>query len=67
VPVRVDTTEARELLASGAWAVDVLPEATWREERLPDARSLPLATLDAGAVDGWDRDQPLLVYCFDDL
>jgi rhodanese-related sulfurtransferase len=67
VPVRIDTAEARELLASGAWAVDVLPAATWREEHLPAARSLPLATLDADAVAGWDRDQPLVVYCFDDL
>jgi rhodanese-related sulfurtransferase len=67
VPVRIDTAEARELLASGAWAVDVLPAATWREEHLPGARNLPLVTLDDAAVAGWDRDQPLVLYCSDDL
>ncbi len=67
MPVRIDTAETRELLASGAWAVDVLPAATFLEEHLPGARSLPLATLDEAAVATWDRDQPLVVYCFDDL
>jgi rhodanese-related sulfurtransferase len=67
MPVQVDTREAQELLASGAWAVDALPTPTWRDEHLPGARSLPLATLDDAAVEGWDRDQPLLVYCYDDL
>jgi rhodanese-related sulfurtransferase len=67
VVVRIDTVEVQELLASGAWAVDVLPAPTFREEHLPGARSLPLGTLDADAVAGWDREQPLVVYCFDDL
>jgi rhodanese-related sulfurtransferase len=67
VPVKVDTEEAQELLASGAWAVDVLPTETWREEHLPGARSLPLATLTPEDVADWDRDQPLVVYCYDDV
>jgi len=67
VPVQVDTEEVRDLLASGAWAVDALPEPTYREEHLPGARSLPLATLTADAVADWDRDHPIVTYCFDDL
>jgi rhodanese-related sulfurtransferase len=67
VPVRVDTQEVRELLAAGARAVDVLPAPTFQEEHLPGAVSLPLEFFDPAQVADWDRDHPVVVYCFDDL
>jgi rhodanese-related sulfurtransferase len=62
---RVDALEAKQLIADGITVLDALPEQTWRQERLPGARSMPLATFDPSKVEDVKRDEPLLVYCFD--
>ena len=62
---RVDSRRARELLSEGAVAVEVLPGNDYRTEHLPGARSVPLPELTAEAVADIDRDQPLVVYCYD--
>ena len=62
---RVDTDELQGLLAGGATLLEVLPRDQWTEERLPGARSLPLADLDEAAVADLDRQAPVVVYGFD--
>jgi rhodanese-related sulfurtransferase len=62
---RIDVDEARRLIDDGALVVDVLPEPTYESTHLPGAVSMPLSTLDEQAVDGMDRDRPMVVYCFD--
>jgi rhodanese-related sulfurtransferase len=64
MPTAIDTDRVRELLADGAQLIDVLPEETFRQEHLPGAVSIPLATIDK-AVDELDRSKPVIVYCYD--
>lgn len=62
---RVDALEAKELIGQGVVVFDALPESIWRQEHLPGARSMPLATFEPSKVEDLGRDEPLLVYCFD--
>jgi rhodanese-related sulfurtransferase len=65
---RVDALQTRDLLAEGARLVDVLPASVYAQEHLPGAISLPMDALDASAAAtalGDDRDQPVVVVCFD--
>lgn len=62
---RVDALEAQELMAGGVTVLDALPEATWRREHLPTARSMPLETFEPEKVADLDPVEPVLVYCFD--
>ena len=61
---RVDAAEARRLIADGIVVLDALPQATWADEHLPGARSLPLEEFQPDGFD-LDHDAALLVYCFD--
>jgi rhodanese-related sulfurtransferase len=62
---RVDALEAQQLIADGVRTLDVLPAAIYRQEHLPGAVSMPLETFEPAHVEGFERSQPLLVYCFD--
>jgi rhodanese-related sulfurtransferase len=62
-----DLPTVRRLIDEGAQVVEVLPEAEYREERLPGAISVPLKRLDAGSVSRLDRGRPVVVYCWDSL
>ena len=61
----VDTDDVRALLAGGALAVEVLPEADYVREHLPGAVSMPLDTIDARSTEALDRSRTLVVYCYD--
>ena len=63
---RIDLPALRELLATGAQLVEVLPGAEYTEQHLPDAISIPLKTLNA-TITGLDRARPMIVYCWDAL
>ena len=63
--VRVDALEAARLIADGITVVDVLPATTFRQEHLPGAISVPLATFEPSQVASLDKTAALLVYCFD--
>jgi rhodanese-related sulfurtransferase len=63
----IDNARVRELLASDAQLVEVLPEDEYREEHLPDAISIPLKQLDASTAAVLDRERPVMVYCWDSL
>ena len=66
MPTRVDALQARDLVASGAQLVDVLPRTIFDQEHLPGATSLPLDSLDAAAAEAaLDPQRPVVVYCFD--
>jgi len=62
---RVDATTAKAMIESGVTVIDVLPASVYREEHLPDARSVPLDTFQPSDASQFDRTAPLLVYCFD--
>jgi rhodanese-related sulfurtransferase len=63
----IDAHKLRELLASGAQLVEVLPEAEYREEHLPGAINIPLKQLDATTAQQLDRTRAVVVYCWDGL
>jgi rhodanese-related sulfurtransferase len=61
----IDTARARELLAAGAQALEVLPANAFDREHLPGARNIPLPELTRTAVEELDRDRPVVAYCYD--
>lgn len=62
---RIGSEDAKRLLDEGAQAVEVLPQADHRRERLPGAVSLPLARLTRESTADLDPSRPLVVYCYD--
>jgi rhodanese-related sulfurtransferase len=62
---RVDVDEAIRLVAGGAPVIDVLPQKIYDQEHLPGAMNVPLETFRPDDVAAYDRDQPIVVYCFD--
>lgn len=67
MPTNIDLTEVRELLDGGAQLVEVLPEPEFTEEHLPGAINIPLKQVTLANVAVLDRDQPVVVYCWDSL
>ena len=67
MPTEVDLHALDRLLASGAQLVEVLPAKEFDEEHLPGAISIPLRNLDASTVASLDRNQAVVVYCWDSL
>lgn len=64
MPRTVSRGEVRELVATGAQLVEVLPADEYRWAHLPGAINLPLKELDA-RTDQLDRSRPVIVYCHD--
>ena len=63
----ISLAEVRELTATGAQLVEVLPEAEYGEAHLPGAVNIPLVRLDASTTAVLDRGRPVVVYCWDSL
>ncbi|HEV8115256.1 MAG TPA: rhodanese-like domain-containing protein [Acidimicrobiales bacterium] len=57
----------RQLLDDGAQVVEVLERRQYRLAHLPGAVHLPAWELTRARADELDRDQPIVVYCFDNL
>lgn len=64
MPSEIDRHEVERLIGEGAQLVEVLPRDEYDEMHLPGARNVPLKELPALAVD-LDREQPVIVYCWD--
>lgn len=67
MPTRIEIQQLESLLDDGAQLVEVLPEAEFRDEHLPNARNIPLKQLDASTTAVLDKDNPVVVYCWDYL
>jgi phage shock protein E len=65
MPTRIEVDQLQQLLAGGAQLVEVLPEAEYLDEHIPQARSIPLKQLDATTTAGLDKASPVVVYCWD--
>ena len=65
MPQRIDVDRVLELVGDGAPLIDVLPETVYRQEHLPEAVNVPLATFRPEQLDALDRGRPIVVYCFD--
>ena len=65
MPIDIQREEVRRLVAAGAQLVDVLPRAEYDAEHIAGAINIPLKELDAKSTAILDRDQPVIVYCWD--
>ena len=63
----IDYPRLRRLLGEGAQLVEVLPVEEYTEMRLPGAVNIPLKTLDATSTAALDRNEAVIVYCWDGL
>jgi rhodanese-related sulfurtransferase len=65
MPTSIDRDQVQRLLTERAQLVEVLPQAEYEEEHLPDAINIPLKTLDAVSARRLERQRPVIVYCHD--
>jgi rhodanese-related sulfurtransferase len=63
----IDLAGLRELIASGAQLVEVLPAEEYEELHLPGAIDIPLKQLDAESTQQLDPGRDIVVYCWDGL
>jgi ArsR family transcriptional regulator len=61
--IRRDTV--RHMVKGGAQLVEVLPAQEYAVEHIPGAISLPLQQLNRQTAADLQRDQPVIVYCYD--
>ena len=61
--IRRDTV--RHMVQGGAQLVEVLPAQEYAVEHIPGAISLPLQQLNRQTAADLQRDQPVIVYCYD--
>src|SRR5262245_37745098 len=65
MPTTIDRYSVQRLVAEGAQLVDVLPPKDYEDEHLPGAINIPLKQLDRKTTSRLDRNQPVIVYCYD--
>jgi len=65
MPRNITREEVRELVATGAQLVNVLPSEEFEQAHLPGSISLPLKQLDAHSAASLRRDRAVICYCFD--
>jgi rhodanese-related sulfurtransferase len=65
MPTNIDRYGVQRLVAEGAQLVDVLPPKDYEDEHLPGAINMPLKQLDRKTTARLDRNQPVIVYCYD--
>lgn len=63
--IRIDADEVVRKVAAGAALLDVLPASVYEKEHLPGARSVPLETFRPENVKDLQRDDVIVVYCYD--
>lgn len=66
MPVDIGVPELRRLIDEGARLVEVLPAHEYEEEHLPGAINIPLKSLDERSAGQFGKDDPIVVYCWDD-
>jgi rhodanese-related sulfurtransferase len=67
MPTTVDRKQVQKLLEAGVQLIEVLPAKAYEAEHLPGARNIPLTRLDEQALQGLQRERPVIVYCHDAL
>jgi rhodanese-related sulfurtransferase len=65
MPEIVDRNQVQELIKHGAQLVEVLSSKQYQHAHLPGAVNLPLAKLNRRTAVEFDKDTPIIVYCYD--
>ena len=58
-------TEVQAQIEKGAQVVEVLPREEFEEDHIPGAIHLPLGKVELEAEERLDRNNPVVVYCWD--
>ena len=64
---RVEYEDVQRLAREGATLVEVLPAEDYDPLHLPGARNIPLKQLDADTTADLEKENPVVVYCWDHL
>ena len=65
MPIAIYRDEVRQLMTEGAQLVDVLPAQEYQDLHLPGAINIPLKELTASTTSRLQKDEPVIVYCYD--
>jgi rhodanese-related sulfurtransferase len=65
MPTEIGCEEVRRMVEERAQLVEVLPREEYEAEHLPGAMNIPLPQLDRQTTAVLQRDQPVIVYCYD--
>jgi rhodanese-related sulfurtransferase len=65
MPEIVDRNQVQELIKHGAQLVEVLPSKQYKQVHLGGAVNLPLEKLNRLTAAEFDKDRPIIVYCYD--
>ncbi len=65
MPVEIDHDKVQQLIAAGAYLLDVREREGYDAEHLPGAVSLPIKKLDRETTAHLDRDRPVIAYCWE--
>ncbi len=65
MPTNISRDDVQRLIGEGAQVVDPLPEDEYGEEHLPGAINVPLRKLNQETTAHLQKDQPVIVYCYD--
>lgn len=65
MPTNISRDDVQRLIGEGAQVVDPLPEDEYAEEHLPGAINVPLRELNRETTAHLQKDQPVIVYCYD--
>lgn len=65
MPSNASTEDVQRLLREGALLIDALPEDAYAEEHIKGAINLPIGKIDRQSVAAFDRERPVIVYCWD--
>jgi rhodanese-related sulfurtransferase len=65
MPDMIQREEVQRLLNSGGCLVEVLPEKEFKKVHLPRAINIPLQSLDRKTTTRLQKEQPVIVYCYD--
>lgn len=67
IPIQIDREGVRALMQNGAQLVEVLSKAQYEKIHLEGAIPIPLDMIDQQVTQELKRDEPVIVYCYDDL
>jgi phage shock protein E len=65
MPTEIQRDEVCRMVADGARLVEVLPAEEYEVEHLPGAINIPLQQLDRQTTTPLQKDQRVVVYCYD--
>jgi phage shock protein E len=66
MPTPIDRDKLQRLRREErAQLIEVLPADKFDDEHLPGAINIPLKTLDRDSTASFDRQRPVIVYCYD--